>query len=327
MRYLLLAYCVLAVCFATLAQKKIKERKAFQKEPDGIASRLILHEQYDPQGNLLYAYQPDLHCEMTYSYDEQNRLVQSYQMCGENVWNGTLVYSYPAPNVVVVQSREMVAGSTYLRRDTLDAARKLIASWSYWTMPNQTADSIITYTRYTYSPKGLLLRTQTRTIVYDRRYPQQPDSQTDEVEEFEYNRYDSLTTRYVYAANAPQQKRMTYQAQFDSLSGRKVESFEQPSADGAITRREYIYDEVGRLSHFKSWYLPSDEAAWMMSHEILYRYPNERERIEIWRTYYQNAFDVEEVKTFQDNLLTRVTVLDEKGQGRQLVVYQYTYYD
>lgn len=309
----------------TLFAQKVKEVKAFRIEAGQTERRLQLHEKYDAQGNLIYSYQPDLYCTMEYRYDEQNRLSRSYQMCGESFWNGSMVYSYPAENLVVVRSEEMIGGS-YLRRDTLNAQNRIQARWSYWVQEGETADSIITHIRYTYSPKGLLLRTHTQIITYDKRNPKVPDSRTNDFEEFEYNSRDSLTAKYVYAEN-PQQKRMVYQARYDSLTGKKTESFEQPYAEGGVTRSEYLYDEQGRLSHFKNWYLPSEEAEWMMTREVLYRYPNEQERVEVWRSYYENTFDSEEVRTFQNDLPVRITILDAQGQGRQLVIYEYTYYN
>jgi hypothetical protein len=324
-------FCLLTIAWVLLSNpvtfaQKVKEVKAFQIDAGQTERRLQLYERYDKNGNLIYSHQPSLYCTMEYSYDAQNRLTRSYQMCGESFWNGSMVYSYPAPNLVVVRSDEMVGGS-YLRRDTLNAQNRVIASWSYWVQDNQTADSIITHIRHTYSLKGLLLQTHTRTTVYDRRSPKQPDIQTDEWEEFEYNNYDSLTAKYAYSGNNSQEKQMVYQAHFDSLSGKIVESYEQRYAQSGITRKEYFYDEQGRLGHFKSWYLPAEEDVWTLTREVVYRYPNEQERIEIWRAYYQNTFDIEEVRTFQNDLLMRITVLDEQGQGQQLIIYEYTYYN
>lgn len=331
MHYLRLTCCsLIGLLFAlpaAVAQKKVRECKAFLTESGSDERRLQLHEKYDKNGNLIYSFQPELYCTKEFDYDAQNRPTRLYQMCGESFWNGTMIYAYPAPNVITVRGEEMVAGGFYLRRDTLDAKGRLAASWSSWVEHAEADDSVITHIRNTYSPKGLLLRSHTRTLVYDRRNRQKPDIQTDDFEEFEYNDRDSLTAKYVYAADNPQQKRMTYRAQFDSLTGKITESFEQPWADFGITRKEYAYDPQGRINHFKVWYLPSDDAAWMMTLEVLYRYPNERERIEIWRTYYQNAFDSEEVKTYHNDLLQRITVLDKNGQGQQLLVYEYTYYD
>lgn len=125
----------------------------------------------------------------------------------------------------------------------------------------------------------------------------------------------------------PLGKRMIYQARFDSLTGKLIESFEQPYENEGIMRKEYVYDEQGRLSHFKNWYLASEEGAWELTREVIYRYPSPEERIEIWRSYYQNAFDTEEVMTFYRHLLMRITVLDARGQGQEVVIYQYTYYD
>jgi hypothetical protein len=236
-----------------------------------------------------------------------------------------MIYSYPAKNLVVVRSEEMVGGN-YLRRDTLNAENRIQASWSYWVQEDKAGDSMITHIRHTYSPKGLLLRTHTQIITYNKQNPKIPDSRTDDFEEFEYDTRDSLTVKYVYSDN-PQQKRMVYQASYDSLSGKLIESYEQPYAESGITRKEYSYDEQGRLHHLKNWYLPSEDAEWMMTREVVYRYPNEHERIEVWRSYYQNTFDSEEVRTFQNDLLMRITVLDKQGQGQQLVIYEYSYYN
>jgi hypothetical protein len=305
--------------------QKVKEVKAFRIDAGQTERHLQLHEKYDNRGNLIYSYQPDLYCTMEYSFDEQNRLMRSYQMCGESFWNGSMIYSYPAKNLVVVRSEEMVGGN-YLRRDTLNAENRIQASWSYWVQEDKAGDSMITHIRHTYSPKGLLLRTHTQIITYNKQNPKIPDSRTDDFEEFEYDTRDSLTVKYVYSDN-PQQKRMVYQASYDSLSGKLIESYEQPYAESGITRKEYSYDEQGRLHHLKNWYLPSEDAEWMMTREVVYRYPNEHERIEVWRSYYQNTFDSEEVRTFQNDLLMRITVLDKQGQGQQLVIYEYSYYN
>ncbi|WP_448520176.1 hypothetical protein [Rhodoflexus sp.] len=326
MRYYFLAISMIALLHSPpVWTQKVKEVKAFQIMAGSIERQLQLHEQYDPNGNLLYRYLPDLYCTMKYAYDAQNRMISSYQMCGESFWNGQLNYNYPSPYVTIVRSEEL-AGGRYMRYDSLNRQNKLVASWSYWAAADREGDSTITHIRHTYSPQGLLMRTHTRIITYGKRRPQQPDSQTDDFEEFEYNSRDSLTTKYTYSAGNEIQKRIVFQATYDSLSGRMVESFEQPYAQGGTTRREYFYDEQGRLSEFKNWYLSSDDAAWEMTREILYRYPNEEERIEIWRSYFQNSFDVEEVKSYRNDLLMRITLLDIRGQGQQMIVYEYSYH-
>lgn len=326
MRQQFLWVCIALMSYSSLlSAQKVKEVKAFRTEAGSSERILQLHQRYDKNGNVLYSHQPDLYCTMEYTYDAQNRLLSAYQMCGESFWNGKLIYSYPTPYLIVVSGEQMVGGR-YLRRDSLNAQQKITASWSYWSSLDLTGDSTVTHVRYTYSPKGLLTRTHTHITTYSKENPRQPDSQTDDFEEFEYNNRDSLTAKYVYTGNNTAERRMVYQAQFDSLTGKIIESFEQPHTEGGITRKEYTYDEKGRLSHFKNWYLPSEDAAWELTREVLYRYPNDAERVEVWRSYYQNTFDTEEVRTFQNNLPMRITTLDAKGQGQQVVVYEYTYY-
>lgn len=320
MKIKVLLFVVLCIINLTgLAQKRLQQTLAMVKNVETKTLDTLLKEQYDKNGNLIFRVQPTYYCTEEYEYDNKNRLVQQYIMCGESNGNGLTKYSYRDNKIIGIG--EFGAYPFYSIEDSLDSKGRIIRHQKWQNLLDTDSAYICEETIYNKDKISKKIE-HSKWFSKDEKFWEFAYIKSTEKTYF-YTPFDSLES--LVFTDLGTKQAIVLEKNFYNAKNQLAKTIY--AYEFGESQKKYHYNTQQKLVLLTMESRKSPKNTWKLDSKTEYIYDKQQLVTEIIYSYYEGILQAKITNSYQNNMLQKSIEIDRNGKEVETTLYQYTYFD